>query len=592
MSADPDPLLNTGQPVPLYIRLIGFADVGSRDTGQGYPYRARLASSMSCSTKTIDRATAVLEREIGLVTVTHRKVEGKPDENDANQYTLHDGWLIHGVPAPPDTPPQLVARYGHTVPGLDVNAWLSEHAPGFDRSAWQAAYDARLREQEEKEAEQRRKDRARRKPKKAVTTGQEELSLQGGGDTGVPTPEGNAPPRGSDMYDATGGVTHVGMGSDTSDTLLSKAVHSTTQDKNGGSAVGPSAGGFAGAGNSTGAGEQTPTVAGGSAANEEERVSNERGIGRRRPTRPRPVSELVPVAGEGEVYEILDGLGVLGSPAARIPIVRRAVREYLGHNPDSRPTAYSMYPRTPEHAAARIHRKWHRANGPVRSAADYLEPDRIRRPAGYLAQILVEQECETPSCELGVLLDTQQVCGRCESLESARIADAEALRWEADRQAELERRRSETAARRQQAIDAVYDEAAEENERLDRVRAAAATAAARTRLAQERLLAEHTELAAYAQAAEVPGPRTGGEGYAKAAGRGRPAVEEQHVRARLVAEGLRGSALDGAVRTHMAEWKAARRREASAADVTAQAERSIGGRPTTAGQYQAATPPF
>ncbi|MFD9248099.1 hypothetical protein ACFV0D_40550 [Streptomyces sp. NPDC059556] len=111
----------------------------------------------------MDRAADYLEKEIGLVTVHRRKVEGKPNENDANRYELHDAWLIHGMTPPLGTPPQLVARYGHTVPGMDVDAWVGEHAPDFDLAAWRAAYEATLRAQEAKREEQRRKERARRK---------------------------------------------------------------------------------------------------------------------------------------------------------------------------------------------------------------------------------------------------------------------------------------------------------------------------------------------------------------------------------------------------------------------------------------------
>ncbi|MGW2672517.1 hypothetical protein ACWC5F_31280 [Streptomyces sp. NPDC001272] len=590
MSADPDPLLNTGQAVPLYIRLIGFADVGSRDTGHGYPYRARLASSLSCSKQTVDRATKVLEQEIGLVTVTERKVEGKPDENDANQYLLHDGWLIHGVPAPPGTPPQLVARYGHTVPGFDIDLWMTEHAPSFDRAAWQAAYETRVRQQEEKEAEQRRKERARRKPKKPPTAGEKPFP-EGGGVMGDATPQDDGIGGGGVMYDATGGVMDDVTGGVMGDALLSKAVSSRTVYENnlGGSAVGQGAGGFARAGAGASPGGQTPSGDGGSAANRE--VSISKGKGRRVPT---PVSDLVPVAGEDAVYALLDGLGVLASSAARIKTLRRAVREYLGHNPDARPTPFAMYPRTPEHATTRINRKWHRAGGPARAAADYLGPDKILRPVGYLAQLLLEQECEAPNCELGVLVDSGDVCGRCAYLEAARIADAESARLLADEQVDHDRRRVEAAARRQAELDAVYDEAVAANEQVDRIRVARATAAEETASAREEILRDHPELAAYAQSGpvpDVPGPRAGGAEFAQAAGRGRQAAEEERVRTRLVSEGVRGAALDDRVRLHMSEWRADRRREAAAADIAAQAATVPSGWPN-AGREQAAEGPF
>ncbi|MFD5493376.1 hypothetical protein ACFWH4_10720 [Streptomyces sp. NPDC127091] len=195
VSRDPDPGLNSGKAKPLYDLLVTYADVSSRDTGQGYPYRETLASCLDCSKQTVDRAADYLEKEIGLVKVHRRKVEGKPDENDANLYEIFDAWLIHGVTPPAGTPPQLVARYGHTVPGLDVDAWVSEHAPAFDLAGWRAAYDEKLRAQEAKREEQRRKERARRKKSK-----------RGGGVMDDATLEDGASGGGGVMGDATGGV--------------------------------------------------------------------------------------------------------------------------------------------------------------------------------------------------------------------------------------------------------------------------------------------------------------------------------------------------------------------------------------------------
>ncbi|MFF9632895.1 hypothetical protein ACF1GQ_28590, partial [Streptomyces fradiae] len=194
MTRDPDAGLNAGKAKPLYDLLISFADVSSRNTSQGYPYRETLATALDCSKQTVDRAADYLEKEIGLLKIHRRKVEGKPDENDANLYEIFDAWLIHGVTPPAGTPPQLVARYGHTVPGLDIAAWVSEHAPDFDLAGWQAAYDEKLRVQQAKREEQRRKERARRKrPKK------------GGGVVDDATLEGIEARGGSVMGDATGG---------------------------------------------------------------------------------------------------------------------------------------------------------------------------------------------------------------------------------------------------------------------------------------------------------------------------------------------------------------------------------------------------
>ncbi|MGW8357672.1 hypothetical protein [Streptomyces wedmorensis] len=220
MTRDSDPSLNSGKAKPLYDLLVSYADVSSRDTGQGYPYREALASCLDCSKQTVDRAADYLEKQIGLVTVHRRKVEGKPDENDANLYELHDAWLIHGMTPPVGTPPQLVARYGHTVPGLDVDAWVGEHTPTFDLTAWRAAYEAALRAQEAKREEQRRKERARRKKSK-----------KGGGVTHDATPEDGAAGEGSVMGDATGGVVHDATGDVMDDALVySRDVESQDQE--------------------------------------------------------------------------------------------------------------------------------------------------------------------------------------------------------------------------------------------------------------------------------------------------------------------------------------------------------------------------
>ncbi|MGW7332168.1 hypothetical protein ACWGIU_26960, partial [Streptomyces sp. NPDC054840] len=181
VARDPDPGLNKGVAKGLYPLLVSYADVSSRDTSQGYPYRAALADCLDCSKQTVDRAASYLEQEIGLVKIHRRKVEGKEDENDANVYEIFDAWLIHGVPAPVGTPPQLVARYGHTIPGFDIDAWMAAHAPDFDLSGWRAAHDEQVQAQQAKRAEQRRKENARRKkPAKK--------DQQGGGVTHDATP--------------------------------------------------------------------------------------------------------------------------------------------------------------------------------------------------------------------------------------------------------------------------------------------------------------------------------------------------------------------------------------------------------------------
>ena len=118
-----------GTPKELYMVLITYSDTQGRDTEKGYPYRTRLAKDLGVSVKTVDRATARLE-ELGVATVTRRKLDGNPMENDANLYELHDGWLIHGMEPDETVPLQMVARYGHHIPGFDVAAYLEERGGG------------------------------------------------------------------------------------------------------------------------------------------------------------------------------------------------------------------------------------------------------------------------------------------------------------------------------------------------------------------------------------------------------------------------------------------------------------------------------
>jgi hypothetical protein len=179
VSRDSDPGLNKGKAKSLYHLLIAYADVSSRNTAQGYPYRSALADALDCTKDTIDNATKYLEHEIGLIRVVRRKVEGQPDQNDANEYQVFDQWLIQGCEPTPDTPPQLVARYGPTIPGFDIDAWIAQHAPSFDLAGWRAAYEETLRAQEAKREAQRRKEALRRKPKRRGGSGTESATPGG-----------------------------------------------------------------------------------------------------------------------------------------------------------------------------------------------------------------------------------------------------------------------------------------------------------------------------------------------------------------------------------------------------------------------------
>jgi hypothetical protein len=198
---DPDPGLNKGKAKALYSLLVSYSDVTTRNTDQGYPYRSALADALDCTKDTVDNATKYLEREIGLIRVVRRKVDGKPDENDANAYQVYDQWLIQGCSPTPDTPPQLVARYGPTIPGFDVDAWMAEHAPSFDLAGWRAAYESTVAEQGARRAAQRQKEAKRRKARKT-----------GGGGTDSATPGEGGTEGGSGTGSATGGGTHSATG--------------------------------------------------------------------------------------------------------------------------------------------------------------------------------------------------------------------------------------------------------------------------------------------------------------------------------------------------------------------------------------------
>ncbi|GHA83290.1 helix-turn-helix domain-containing protein [Streptomyces chryseus] len=245
---------------------------------------------------------------------------------------------------------------------------------------------------------------------------------------------------------------------------------------------------------------------------------------KRAPRRAQPISELRPVEGEAEVYALLDSLGVLTSPAARIQTLRKAVREFLGHRgAEVREHAFFTYPRGVEHAALRINGGWYRGEGPARSHHDYRgcsrctasgcpasreDCSRILKPVGFLRELLIEQACDLPQCERGVHLDTRQKCALCGYLARERALTAEA---EAALLAAEERKQEALTAQR----EAAHGPALEENARRDEAAAkAAAHAAAKaadeaeTARLREELAAEFAELDAAAAAgrAAVPAP--------------------------------------------------------------------------------------
>ncbi|MFE9092619.1 hypothetical protein [Streptomyces sp. NPDC007264] len=395
VARDPDAELNKGKAKPLYDLLVSFADVSSRDTGQGYPYRSVLADCLDCSKQTIDRAAAYLEKEIGLIRIVRRKVEGKEDENDANLYMIFDAWLIHGVPPPGDTPPQLVARYGRTIPGFDVAAWMQEHAPTFDLAGWQAAYDEKVRVQQAKREEQRRKERARRKKPKTE-----------GGVTSDATPQDSANQGGGVMDDATGGVTGD----------VSRGVMGDALSKDGGQEpsfetdVAPSARSARGVRSTSTSGSSAREASSGCAATGKAASSTGKGK-----------ASGVPVQRDGGAGKLSreQAAAVRAVEALLPPLLVRELP--YGHVPGRNRAAVleALESRTVDQLRERIARRWvaygyepaiH--DGELRSAVGAaLE---LIRPTRY---------CPDPGCEDGELIDTGEDCRACVERKARRRAD-------------------------------------------------------------------------------------------------------------------------------------------------------------------------
>lgn len=558
----------------LYGILVSYADTGTRDTRRGRPYRPELARQLGCSLSTLDRT--LFEGEVaGLWTVRERKNPDNPELHDANVYELHDAPLMYAGQGEWTDP--LPAG----VLAADVAKQLIEERRATKREAGEVRKGGVAKGVSTKKL---RAERASGGSGGSESGGQEQVSAPAGPSPEVSSPAGGGGSTGAARGSSTGAA---GVAARVLPNVYSPVYNRDPEpEKPGGSAVGQGAGGFACAGARTGAGAQSPTEPGGSAA-------IQKGVGGKgsRRREPQQLGELVPVEGEEEVYAMLDCLGVLGSSASRIKTVRRAVRELLGHSADARPTAFSMYPRTPAHAEARIDLKWHRSGAALRSAEGYTGPDQIRRPVGYLARILSEQDCSLPNCELGVL-DTGAECAQCGYRAAERIGTAQAARYDAGLAAAREREHVAAAERHQAEIDAVYDDAVAHNEQRDCIRTARTAEAEETVRLREQLAAEYPELAAAAQAvADVPGPRDGAAGYVRAAGRGRQAAEEQRVRAVLVAEGMCGTALDEELRRHMIAWRADRHREAQDVDLAAAAAHPVGAWPSV-GSRQPLEAPF
>jgi len=415
VTRDSDSDLNKGKAKPLYELLITFADVSSRDTGQGYPYRETLASCLDCSKQTIDRAADYLEKEIGLVKVHRRKVDGKPDENDANLYEIFDAWLIHGATPPAGTPPQLVARYGHTVPGLDVDAWVSKHAPDFDLLAWKAAYSAKVGVQESKREEQRRKERARRKKAK-----------KGGDVTDDATSEGGQEVGGSVTHDASRGVVGDASGGVTDDALSRAGLpESSSTDGDAPSGRSPVDGRSP---STSGSSDLGPVENSGVAASDTASPPSPQHDDTLRPAR----SEKDGSKKEGRKYTPAEWVQI-HAVRALLPQEIREDLPYASSLSDAILKAMAEG-RTVEQMGDRIMYRW--VN---HGFADKLHTDeKLRTPVGAAVAMVRPLRrgdrfaCPDLRCENGASLDTGEVCVKCEM----RIAD-----WKAERGREYGQKR-------------------------------------------------------------------------------------------------------------------------------------------------------
>ncbi|MEV5129209.1 hypothetical protein AB0K87_01600 [Streptomyces sp. NPDC053705] len=413
VTRDSDSDLNKGKAKPLYELLITFADVSSRDTGQGYPYRETLATCLDCSKQTIDRAADYLEKEIGLVKVHRRKVEGKPDENDANLYEIFDAWLIHGATPPAGTPPQLVARYGHTVPGLDIDAWVSKNAPDFDLAAWRAAYNAKAGAQEAKREEQRRKERARRKK-----------ARKGGDVTCDATSEGGQEVGGSVTHDASRDVMGDASGGVTDDALSRAGLpESSSTDSDALSARSAGDARRASAGSSACEGE------GGFAASGKTSPSPTPNDDTRGPARGTKDSSKK-AKHTPEQLAVVRQVRALFPPEflktlSDVPSLTDAILAGMAEG------------RTVEQMGARIMYRWVNHGWAEKFAAKELNLKRLVGPAVDMVRPLVKGDrfaCPDLRCEVGIIQGTEEACKLCPE----RIAD-----WKAEQARKYGQKRSE-----------------------------------------------------------------------------------------------------------------------------------------------------
>lgn len=105
----------------LYAILVTYADIGSRDTKKGKPYRRHLAAQMGVSVKTLDRTVEEGEAA-GILWVEERQDPDNPRLNEANIYHLRDSDFWNGEWTDPLQPGQTAASVAEALRAQRVEA--------------------------------------------------------------------------------------------------------------------------------------------------------------------------------------------------------------------------------------------------------------------------------------------------------------------------------------------------------------------------------------------------------------------------------------------------------------------------------------
>lgn len=390
-----------------------------------YPAVELIAAEIETSSRTVQRALALL-RDLRLI--SDRSSWRADGSQTTSRYYLHGPWDDYagtGTPFPEIVEPKQ-AR---------AERWATAPAEGEWREGTAAAVVVRG-DEEQAEAAERRAAEARARVEAAQTSRQARARKAGSVRPGTGAGRARA-----GALEGREGVTAMSPPpltamSPPGATLMSPLEPSvpTTSAEPVVSAVGQGAGGFARAGVRDSAGAQDADAKGDFVADHKSpQPEKKQRPRRRRSSGARRITEVRPVAGEPEAWDILGPvLAEAGiRHATRPPTLRRAVRLLLGHDADARGgTPYTAFPRRPEHVLGRLNQGWYRARGPERAAPGYDGPDAIRRPVGYLAEVLTAHECARPECELGVLLTTGAECTECGAREAERAAARLAARWE------------------------------------------------------------------------------------------------------------------------------------------------------------------